>query len=496
MPISKHFPIANDSSERTAGLLSPRQTWLRKIPAAATSLGKYLPLLKGIAAVIILVITLITIFPEVRGMATTSLWNDEIYTIQKFSSKGPKQVLTDFRAPNNHIFFNLANSVTPGSGSFHPLRARLWSFLAFSALVVVIISHYLQLRQPLLGAVVLFLITANLTYLDSILQARGYGFLALGAALCCHGVVRYFQRRATRDIVLVAASVWLATWSVPSFVFFGGPLLLFAACFTRDRRWFWAGVSCLALIILSYWAVYDQLLEISSNYEEKWGAAFKDWTAVGVLLKKYLFFGHAPWMVVIIASSLVAGTYTLHRSQPEDRAILLLGAAVLATWLICLKMRTPILRSVAFTIIPLSFLAAQILQRTIYRKGRVLLPIVGTVLLTGALSWQGGHIIRTFTFTPIENWLGTARRIENDFPRKTLVLADFRPTQLGAYLKDSDYPVVKTFDRKKFLCGRLIVVDSAFREKDKWDTSVLPAGYHTFQVPQRRGGFQKIYYFP
>jgi hypothetical protein len=492
----KNLRFVNNTSERAPLILSGAQAWLRKIHAAAAPLGKCLPLLNGIAAVIVLVVTLIAIFPEVRGMATTSLWNDEIYSIQNFSSKGPGKVLTDLHAPNNHLFFNLLNSVTPASDSLYPARARLWSFLATAALGIVIAGHYLQLRQPLVGAMVLFLIMANLTNLDTMLQARGYGFLALGAALCCHGVVRYFQRGTTRDIILVAVAVWLATWSVPSFVFFGGPLLLLVTFATRDLRWLWAGMGCLALIVLSYWVVQNQMLENAVNYEEKWGLAFKDWDAVSIVLQRYLLFEGPPWVAFLFAAALIVGAQSLRWSRPEEQAALLLGAAVLAAWLICLIMRTPIPRSVAFIVVPISFLAAQILQRIIYRKGRVILPIVGTLILTGAILWQGGHSISTFTFTPIENWLGTARRIERDFPHNTLVLADFRPMRLGAYLKGSDYPMVKTFDREQFLRGQLIVVDSSFYEKDRWDTSGLPSGYRTVQVPQRRGDSQKIYCFP
>src|SRR5690349_742034 len=35
------------------------------------------------------------------------LWDDEIYTVTKFVAKGPWQIVTDYAAPNNHVFYSL-----------------------------------------------------------------------------------------------------------------------------------------------------------------------------------------------------------------------------------------------------------------------------------------------------------------------------------------------------------------------------------------------------
>ena len=64
-------------------------------------------------------------------MATTSLWNDELYSIAGYIAKGPLFTMTsESYIPNNHIFFNLLNSVTPGHYRFDPVRAR-FRFLDF-----------------------------------------------------------------------------------------------------------------------------------------------------------------------------------------------------------------------------------------------------------------------------------------------------------------------------------------------------------------------------
>ncbi len=47
----------------------------------------------------------------------SSLSTDEFGTVGSFSSKGPLNVMTDYRAPKNHVFFNLLNSILPGRES-------------------------------------------------------------------------------------------------------------------------------------------------------------------------------------------------------------------------------------------------------------------------------------------------------------------------------------------------------------------------------------------
>jgi hypothetical protein len=87
------------------------------------------------ATIIVLAAAFVCAWPEVRGMAKTSLWQDELWTIARFSSKGTFNTLTNYNA-NNHIFFNLLNPLTPGK-PFEPARARLWSFLSVTLAFVI-----------------------------------------------------------------------------------------------------------------------------------------------------------------------------------------------------------------------------------------------------------------------------------------------------------------------------------------------------------------------
>jgi hypothetical protein len=125
------------NSEEALGRLSQRinspvgRVWSRstqKIERFASRLEKR----EYLAALIVLVRAFLCAWPVIRGLAKTSLWNDEIWSIENFSSKGPVFVATHYRN-NHHVFFDLLNSPTPGESMYLPWRARMWSNLLFRA---------------------------------------------------------------------------------------------------------------------------------------------------------------------------------------------------------------------------------------------------------------------------------------------------------------------------------------------------------------------------
>ena len=66
-----------------------------------------------ILAMVVLVVIITYVNNWSQKMASHSLWTDEIYTVSHFSSRGPLTALTDYHAPNNHIFFNFSQLTIP-----------------------------------------------------------------------------------------------------------------------------------------------------------------------------------------------------------------------------------------------------------------------------------------------------------------------------------------------------------------------------------------------
>jgi hypothetical protein len=452
------------------------------------------PDLELIAALLLLAAGMICAWPEIRGMAKTSLWQDELHSVERYSSMGPVFTITNYQEPNNHVFFNLLNSLTPGKERFRPLQARFWSFV-FVALMVVgsILSHAAD-RRPLDGAVLAFLSLANISNLDLLLQARGYGFLAFAALACTLLAWQYFRRPTLIPLVGIPLMVWLGTWTVPTFIVFGAALFFVLLSYTRDWRWLPSGACSMIAIVVCYWPVRSELVHNSASYAGTWGKQFATWNAINGLFSNYLLFGMASWFTFLVAVVVTVGFCLSRIESSHEKAALCVGLSILLTLVLCLKLETPVVRSVAFTVVPFSFIAVSFFSKLfrgepLGRYGK--LSVASIIVLAGFVFAL--HSRQTFRFKPIEAWLQTADTIEDRFAKGTEIVGGFRAHWLKVYLS-ADYPFVRSLDRAKFIAGKQIVVDASFPPIAAFPVHELPNGYLTKKVPQRRGGKQRIYY--
>jgi hypothetical protein len=465
---------------------------LKYLRTLAASLGFGIPELT--IALVLLVAALGCAWPEAEGMATSSLWQDELYTIDQFSSNGAAFVLTHYNT-NNHIFFNLLSSLHSWDDRYDPLLARSWSFV-FAILTVVSALGYHVLRGRLFeGSAQAFLLLTNVRMLDLVLQARGYGFLALAALLCTLLAWDYFRHKSHVALVAMPIAVFLGTWTVPTFVLFGGSLLVAMLVYSRDLRWLLSGGATLLLICIVYWPVRLELLRDIVAYAGLYGREFANWNAISDLFSKYMFFGSSAWLTLLLLISVMVALSHSRIRKARSKASVCTGFCIIFTLVVCLEMQTPPERTVAYLVIPFGFVLITVLTDPLRRPSarKVRLGTMTLIMFAAlAFSW---HFYRTFRFLPIEAWRETAHLVEKRFPNGTEVVATFRPERLKAYLKE-DYPIVQKLDLQKFSVGRQIVVDSAFWAKSRFPAGVLPKGYQTETVPQRRGGMQRIYFMP
>lgn len=103
--------------------------------------------------------------------SSSSLWIDEIYTIEKFSSQGLVRSITDYHVPNNHIFFNALNSIIPKADPFNSIESRLISFIAIALSVGVIFRSFYKHLGLKLAVLFIGLLIASIPMMDLIFQA-------------------------------------------------------------------------------------------------------------------------------------------------------------------------------------------------------------------------------------------------------------------------------------------------------------------------------------
>jgi hypothetical protein len=403
--------------------------------------------------------------------------------------------MTHYGEPNNHIFFNVLNSLVPGKTRFQPERARFLSFVFVILALVAMLAYQALHGRFFEGSFQVFLFVANIPNLDLILQARGYGFLALAAIACTILTEDYFRKPSLVPLVGIPTTVWLGTWAVPTFIFFGGPLLLVLLIYTRDWRWCVSGACALLAVCLVYWPVWHQVMHSSETYAAEWGKRFANWDAIGNLFSMYLFFAAASWVTFLVATFATVIFLLGRIDNPAEKASLCLGLSILLTFIMSLKLETPDNHTVAFTVVPFAFIMATVLARIIHLSAHRFVGLLAMSIITVIALAFAHHVRKTFHFIPKENWLETAHTIEQRFPKGTEIVARFRPQWLSVYLS-KNYSLTREFEPSKFLAGKQIVVDSSFKRKERFAVTKLPPGYTVMTVPQRRGQSQKIYFWP
>ncbi len=423
-----------------------------------------------------------------KEMAATSLWFDELRSIFRFTAKGPVTVATDYSIPANHIFFNLINSLTPGSASIVPCRARIWSFVAVASTLGAGLSFFVRRKQYLEGALFIQLLAANLIALNLLLQARGYGFITLAGVLSCLATVAYFERRAGWTFLAVSACTVLGTYTVPSYLFFAGPLLCILWISSRDARWFYAGLASVLVIGIIHIPVASQMFGWMNSYQEHWGREYSDFNAVGRTLQQYLI-DWPNWALLLLLMGIFFPYAYLSRKKPENQAGRIILAASVFFFVVILKMQTPPVRTACF--VTFSLTIAGLLAFTQLLPG-LLRPTV-SLLLAGVILFSNVRAIAAFRFQPFENWMGYADYVHKYYPPGTKVFTTAKSFQAAEGYLGPAYPVVNTFDPLLFDKQKMIIGVSSLLQNEKMAPAQIPAHSWSHHITQIRKFLIEIY---
>jgi hypothetical protein len=442
-----------------------------------------------LAASAVIVVACANFWLILRAMATTSLWNDELFTIRKFSGKGPWTVLTDYHVANNHVFFNLVNSLTPDSASAAPLRARFWSFAAVIAALGTVLWHFARRRRFIEGALAFALIAGEEVILDYALQARGYGFLCLAGVVLTLSIVRFFETRDNRELYWLAGASILGTWTIPTFLVFAGVALLLLWAWFRTKAVFCCGVTVALAIAVLYSPIATQLWKEMTTYSEQWGESYAQLSAVVETLEWFMWPSIKDWLAMTVLVVALVVPYHL-RASKAVLAARFLGIVACASFVLFLFQGTPGVRTTLFVVFPLEYILITIGSQLFRRKWaspRLLATVAAAALAVSVVSTR----VKNFSFTPKEAWLEVAEYIREHFPAGTAVHAPFRTFYLQLYL-DPAYPIVDTFDAEAFAKGELIYVYSNFRPPEPFNPEEYSERAVAVKIPQRRGGFQLV----
>ena len=428
--------------------------------------------------------------------SSSSLFTDEIYTIEKFSSKGPMQVMTDYRVPNNHIFFNLINSILPLSDSYDPLRARMVSFVSFLIFALLTYKFLVDKGFFIEANVLMALILASPEMMRMLLEARGYGLLFLINTIITIKSYRYLESNKNRDLWVIGLCCLIGTWTLPSYVFFVVSYFIGFLILSKNKKGvFIAGAITSISIFLAYLPVLKELLTNMETYAADWGEEFAQGQAIFQLFKLYTPVS-TDWQALIGLAlfNMLPFIFIKHKTQRKFIThLFLLIYLCLGSYIF---MRTPVLR----TAMPLIFSVYLIIMLSLgsffLRNGNIILKgfrhgIHLTALISAVFFSFSSKLI------PFENWKGTAEYIESNFDESVEVYCNFRPFWLEKYL-DPKYKIASEFDSSKFKLSQQVYVDSHFFNYSNRSQTFL-YGQNNIgvqYVPQVRGNYQLIHFNP
>lgn len=407
-------------------------------------------------------------------MSTTALWGDEFGSIGTFSSRGWKRVVTDYRAPKNHVFFNLANSILPGKASYAPPRARMLSFLAVLATFALAVGFFLRARLDLGIPVFLGLWALNGETLHLALQARGYGMLGFFAMTTVVLLGGFLARRDWRYLAGAAFLSALGIYTVPAYVFFCTPVLAMALCLMPAWRNFAICAAGGALTLILYAPLIGQLAKSAGSFSEKYPGetTFSSWLGIEGFLRAHMYASLHPalgWFALLIAAGLILLGI---KDRLSAKILALLAAGITGFFLAALIIQSVPARVASFMAVPCALALAFAVSASLrlWKPGSAFLVPFFSLAVAGMgifHSWQ-------FSFVPNEDWFRAVRVAEMLSGPSTEVLLDESAKNMRRYLPDKRVVPMGAPEapwRKEDL-----YVDTATTWLNERDRKPLPAG--------------------
>ena len=457
-----------------------------------------------LCAAVIVVIAIYRAWPIWHFKATSSLRDDEIMSIVKYTSRGFVPAISTYSLARNHIFYNVASSFLPGADSTRPLRARLISFVCVIGTLGLLVAYSARRGWLLPGLACAALVAVNLSAMDRILEARGYGLIFLFAMLGCVAFAEWLRTRERIWLNLMSALCVLGTYTLPFYVVFAGGLLLMAFFYRPSRETFLAGFFSLAAILMLYLPVLKKVYGVFAGYEERYGNTFI--SPFDSIDGVYSAFEHflpvevkALTFVLIALVALLYLAFGRFATRSDRLTLAGIAAAILGFLVFCLYCKTVPVRVASFLAAPLAFLialmAGSVLSTRALRPVRPLLDVLLTAFVAVTL-WKSQV---SEPLIPSRDWRGLGVLIERVFPKETSVwITEKYRTLLQWSLSTRIKPEQGALDFEAFGNGELVAVEGFSKPSDeperfRWEN--LPPGVRFVTLPVIVN-YQRVFFVP
>jgi hypothetical protein len=146
-----------------------------------------------------------------------SLWHDEAYSVLKYTSGGPREILLGDYVPNDHVLFNMLAWATTGVVGKSEVAYRFWSVLpAIAAAVAICWWSWVRLGRWVAVGVGLLTVTSPMM-LTLAPEARGYGLAFFAGALMLIFAARLVDDSSGRNLAGFGAAGFIGAATLPVF---------------------------------------------------------------------------------------------------------------------------------------------------------------------------------------------------------------------------------------------------------------------------------------
>ncbi len=161
-------------------------------------------------------------------------WHDEIYTLDHFVFVPISTIITDYRAPNNHIFFNILNHFYLhgfGIDDFDLLREP-WKIRLLMLFYTLLTFTYVYRAVRdffglLAGFLAVIILGSTLPFINFTVQVRGYTLSMALLGMILYYNLHYYTSGSRISGFLVVILTSLLFYTIPSNIYIIAPILIY-----------------------------------------------------------------------------------------------------------------------------------------------------------------------------------------------------------------------------------------------------------------------------
>ena len=161
-------------------------------------------------------------------LLNNDFWNDELYTLDKFTFVSITQTLSDYHVPNNHILFNFINNIylkAIGVDSLNNLLETPWKLRIIPLLysfITLVFTYKIGVKffSKNVGIIAASVLVTTVPFFNYSLQIRGYGLSTLFLTIIIYLCLSEVKTKSIKKLGLIAICTSLLFYTIPSNIYY------------------------------------------------------------------------------------------------------------------------------------------------------------------------------------------------------------------------------------------------------------------------------------